>query len=136
MHVTAEGTGVTPGVMHLLPQWQQTVPSRHTKRSITLDTPSLTRAKNFQHKWEQQRATVVKALKEMDTANQQFQQLILEAAQDNRELLKANDIGVAWLWHHLISTCRTDEGDTGIHNEAVLKAVGMTADEIREKVFR
>lgn len=136
MHVTAEGTGVTPGVMHLLPQWQQTVPSRHAQRSITLDTPSLTRAKNFQHKWEQQRATVVKALKEMDKIDQQFQTLILETAVDNQDRLKRNDIELAWLWHHLLNTCRDDEGNTGIHNEAVLKAVGMTADEIREKVFR
>lgn len=79
---------------------------------------------------------MTKAQRELVKAEERFKQLVLEAAVDNRDRLKRNDIEVAWLWHHLLNTCCDDNGHTGIHSETVLKAVGMTADEIREKVFR
>ena len=97
-----------------------------------MDTPSMTRAKNFQHKWQQAQDAVTKAQRELVKAEERFKQLVLEAAVDNRDLLKRNDIEMAWLWHHLINSC----GDGGIGSEEMLKAVGMTADEIREAVFR
>jgi hypothetical protein len=97
-----------------------------------LDTPSMTRAKNFQHKWKQTQDAVTKAQRELVKAEERFKQLVLEAAVDNRDLLRRNDVEMAWLWHHLINSC----GDGGIGNEEMLKAVGMTADEIRESVFR
>lgn len=75
---------------------------------------------------------MTKAQRELAKAEERFKQLVLEAAVDNRDLLKRNDIEMAWLWHHLINSC----GDGGIRNEEMLKAVGMTADEIREAVFR
>ena len=97
-----------------------------------MDTPSMTRAKNFQHKWKQAQDAVAKAQRELVKAEERFKELVLEAAVDNRDRLKRNDVEMAWLWHHLINSC----GDGGIGNEEMLKAVGMTADEIRELIFR
>ena len=96
----------------------------------------MTRAKNFQHKWKQAQDAVTKAQRELVKAEERFKQLVLEAAVDNRDLLRRNDVEMAWLWHHLLNTCCDENGRTGIHSETVPKAVGMTADEIRELIFR